>query len=83
MKPEPHTLIINRSESKCGNCGRPANPHETHHISVPSYQPSTSPGCGQRWVLARSDYIGYDKTFASIRPDLTWVSFDPAVGAWT
>jgi len=62
----PFTLIINRSDSRCGNCGKSANPAEAKHDTVIGYNPG--PGCGQRWVLVDTDYLGLDPT--RTRPDL-------------
>ena len=69
----PHTLIINRTDSRCGNCGLSADPDETHHNRVLGYNPG--PGCGQRFVLLDSDYRGDGTPEAAqkMRPDLEWV----------
>lgn len=75
MKNMPHTLIINRSDSRCGNCGRNANPNDLHHDEVNDWG-RISEGCHQRYVLLASDYYGpewfYDRLKA-MRPDLAWV----------
>lgn len=69
-----HTLIINLSDSKCGNCRKGADPHELTHETVLSYGVQGK-GCGVRWVLLASDYSGDMIKEASqrMRPDLEWV----------
>ena len=69
----PHTLIINRSDSRCGNCGRSADPKEPTHEKVLGYSPGE--GCHQRFVLMDSDYmgIGMREACERLRSDLTWV----------
>lgn len=67
-----HTLIINRSDSKCGNCGMGADPKETTHDTILGYGPFTV-GCGERFVLVRSDYTGMQAACERMRPDLAWV----------
>ena len=70
----PHLLIINRSDSKCGNCGKPADPHESHHDTVRYWQDETE-GCHQRFVLVTSHYVGarIKEAVTAMRPDLAWV----------
>ncbi len=67
-----HALIINLSDSKCGNCGKNANLHDKTHDWTYGYQPG--PGCGVRWVFMTSDYAGQDIKNACLRlrPDLVW-----------
>ncbi len=54
-------LIINRSESRCGNCGLGASPHENGHLTILGYQDNGSPGCGEEWDSVESDYINMGK----------------------
>jgi hypothetical protein len=72
-----HLLIVNPSNSRCGNCGKGALPTESKHDTVLGYFPighDPGPGCGVRWVFIDSDYrprsYAFDDTF---RPDLVRV----------
>ena len=67
----PYTLVINRTASKCGHCGRNAIPDEDQHLSSPGYERDRPPGCGVRWVLVDTDYAGMEDSVAAMRPDLT------------
>lgn len=71
-----HTLFINVCESRCGNCGKGANPATTHHFEVLCYGDSNgSDGCGIEWMYLSTDYIGASLVGAAkrMRPDLIWV----------
>lgn len=70
----PHLLIVNRSDSKCGNCGQPADLNEVHHDTVNRWG-EISEGCHTRFVLVTSHYVGpgIKERIAQLRPDLTWV----------
>lgn len=54
-------LIINRSDSRCGNCGKGASPHENAHLTILGYAEHNSPGCGEEWDSVESDYINMGK----------------------
>ncbi len=67
-----HTLIINRVDSKCGGCGRSADPKELTHEHVLGYNPG--PGCRERFVLMTSEYgPNMREACERLRPDLAWV----------
>lgn len=76
------TLIVNRSESRCGDCGRGADPHELSHDTVLGYGGPYGPGCGVVWDSVASDYVGMhmQEITANMRPDLTWVGDDFVYG---
>lgn len=67
-------LIINRSDSRCGGCGKSADPHEDAHYRVLGYRPGE--GCGETFTSVSSDYFGMDEAIKSFRPDLPFVGFD-------
>lgn len=50
-------IIINRSESRCGNCGESASMEETGHYTILGYKNNGSPGCGEKWDSVSSDYL--------------------------
>lgn len=75
-------LYINKSDSRCGECGRPAKPTEDTHewagniwlMEGPSFE--TKQGCGVRWTHLSSDYLDYDHLWdqvRALRPDLEFV----------
>lgn len=65
------TLIINRTDSRCGNCGKPVLMQASRHRDVSGWTPKPGGGCGARFVDTASDYpiIGPDELRAA-RPDL-------------
>jgi len=65
------TLIINRSDSRCGGCGASASPYEDAHVSRLGYTPGK--GCGEPWDSVSSDYFGMDDSIKAMRPDLPWI----------
>jgi len=73
----PFTLVINRTSSYCGNCGRGADPREKTHEKVIGYFPKDhlpEPGCHTRWVLVTSEYgPEMEGPTLKMRPDLVWV----------
>lgn len=77
MFTRPKTLIINRSDSQCGDCGRSADPNETAHTTLLGYGPDNGkPGCGSKWEKVTSDYGDFAGLYDSIkkmRPDLKFV----------
>lgn len=54
----PETVIINRWESSCNNCGKGVDPHTRKHDEVIGYSMLSEPGCGIEFKYAASDYIG-------------------------
>lgn len=66
------TLVINADDSRCGNCGRAADPRETRHFSVLGWNPDV--GCGHLFTAIGSEYstpIVVDGA-KRLRPDLPW-----------
>lgn len=72
--PGPPVLIIDRSASKCGACGRDANPHDEIHRDVIGYNPVPNGGCHVRWTQVSTFYTGAEQEAAvrEMRPDLEW-----------
>lgn len=72
-------LIVGPTSSKCGNCGKGANPRETTHDTVLGYFAQgfdPGPGCGVEWSLLTSDYMNFEGLFEAtkkLRPDLRWI----------
>lgn len=58
-------LIINRSESRCGNCGKPAFMEETGHNTIAGYKENGQPGCGETWDSVSSDYLNIPAMLAA------------------
>lgn len=54
-------LILNRSDSRCGNCNKSADPNEQGHFTILGYKDNGSPGCGELWDSVESDYINMGK----------------------
>lgn len=54
-------LIINRTDSRCGQCNESASPHENGHFTILGYTHNGSPGCGELWDSVESDYINMGK----------------------
>ncbi|QIQ63022.1 hypothetical protein SEA_MOAB_161 [Streptomyces phage Moab] len=50
-------IIINRSESRCGNCGKGAFMEEQGHYTIAGYKDNGMPGCGEEWDSVSSDYL--------------------------
>lgn len=85
---QAHTLIINLSDSRCGNCGGGASPEQRiHDVDYPGYGGrGTKPGCGTEFRYVASDYIGLggfygrdittEELYAEDYPDLGWNGFD-------
>lgn len=69
-------LIINRTDSKCDECGRSCDPHEKSHETNLGWNDEirAQPGCGTTYTQVSSDYMGMDETVQRMRPDLEWVS---------
>jgi hypothetical protein len=79
-------IVIGRSSSSCGACGRDANPHDKSHDVVVGYfaanLPEDSPeriGCHTEFEYVTSDYSGEDQKQAcmEMRPDLEWIDMYP------
>lgn len=68
------TLYINKSDSRCGACGKSADPYEESHISGDWYNDKRLMGCGVIFTSVASDYthIG-PEDISAMRPDLPWV----------
>jgi hypothetical protein len=69
------TLIINRNDSICGNCGKGANWSETHHNSQLGWGNHPKNGCDIKWKYLSTDYV--DEEFIEhvkrMRPDLEFI----------
>lgn len=73
-----HTLIINRNDSKCGNCGRDCDFNEKRHDTLLGYDDDNGkPGCRYLWKYVASDYTGMDERLKKMRPDLELMSTRP------
>lgn len=67
------TLYVNRMDSKCGNCGRGADPHAECHDEVLCYAPIKPEGCHVRWRYVSTHYSdegGLHQRISEMRPDL-------------
>jgi len=85
---QKHTLIINRSNSRCGNCNRGASTEQRIHDTIYEYSPDTGAvGCGTEFRYVASDYFGLgsfwggefettEELYAHMYPDLEWNGFD-------
>jgi hypothetical protein len=58
-------IIINRSDSRCGNCGKPAFMEENGHYTIAGYKDNGKPGCGESWDSVGSDYLDIPEMVAS------------------
>lgn len=69
------TLFINRSDSRCGDCRRPADLSAKAHDEVIGYVPG--PGCGATFTSVSSDYsgMGIEDAAKAARPDLPFLPF--------
>jgi hypothetical protein len=77
---QKHMLFVNLSDSRCGNCGRGADPYEKSHTTLLGYGVKAGEtGCGIEWQYIASDYVGChaDEWAARERPDLEWVQMWP------
>jgi len=65
------TLFINRSSSRCGKCGRNADPNEKAH----RMGRMEGEGCGAKFTSVSSHYFGegIKQATRAMRPDLPWV----------
>ena len=72
------TLLVDRTSSTCGGCGKPTLPSALTHASVSGYDPKPGGGCGARFVAIRSANRSVtEEHLRSMRPDLP---VDPARG---
>lgn len=79
------TVIINPSQSICGNCGHYANPSEIGHftrypgyVSLDKIDKIPRYGCGILWKYVSSDYIGLNlrERYERQYPNLEWNGWD-------
>lgn len=63
------TLLINISSSRCGACGKNADPNEDAHLN----ENMAGEGCGAVYTGLASDYYGFEDRLKAMRPDLPWV----------
>lgn len=77
---KPRILIVDRFSSKCGVCGKGANPDEKTHETVLGYAPPEmlGEGCGAEWTHIEADcvYPGIEKRLAEMRPDLIVIGME-------
>jgi hypothetical protein len=73
-------LIINRSNSKCGACGKGASPHDTRHDDIVDWTPVPGGGCGIEWRYVTSAYTNSEEWCREMRPDLEWFDRWPGLG---
>lgn len=68
-------LIINRSNSKCGSCHRPADYGEKCHQAPMGWQQET--GCGVEYTHVTTAYAGggIEERVQQLRPDLEWIDW--------
>ena len=69
-------LIVNKSDSFCGNCGQSADPSEGAHETVfgLGLREQVGRGCGVVWKRVGSEYRGggIENSVREMRPDLEW-----------
>jgi hypothetical protein len=72
---EDATLIVSSSSSKCGTCGRGADPNEETHKTVLGWGADLGEGCGVHFTHITSGYVGPDVETATraLRPDLIYI----------
>jgi len=68
------TVVINRFDSYCNNCGIDCSFFEKTHDTNLGYSKDIrdTPGCGIEWKFVASDYIGLEVD--KCRPDLEYIS---------
>lgn len=72
------TLYINKSESRCGGCGKGADPYEESHITLVGWAAVNDKmkGCGADYTDVSSDYRyfpGLAEAIQAMRPDLPYI----------
>jgi len=71
---EKHTLIINRSDSKCGNCNRGAATDQQMHDRELGYGVvGIGKPCGVEFKYVSTSYYGLEERVKSMRPDLEFI----------
>jgi hypothetical protein len=73
------TLIVNDDHSRCGSCGRSADPREATHLTV-MWGDGPSDGCGAKFVSVSSDKRitpRLREAIVSFRPDLPFAGDAP------
>lgn len=66
------TLFINRSDSRCGECGKNADPNESSHAMLVM----RGEGCGAVFDAVSTHYWDFEGLYASVRamrPDLPFI----------
>jgi hypothetical protein len=63
---EVATLHIGRTSSRCGACGKNADPTEAAHVM----ETMVGPGCGAVFVAVAASYSGSEDDVQAMRPDL-------------
>lgn len=63
------TIIVNRSESYCSECGKTALYDEKCHETPCGYD--RHEGCGAEWLDLATNYFGMD--VSGCRPDLPYI----------
>lgn len=76
----PHlheAVVIDNFHSRCGACGRGADPMEPTHATVVGSERTA--GCGVRWTKITSSYFGTreQEVAQRLRPDLQWIDLRP------
>lgn len=74
----PKTLVVDRFSSRCGDCGKSANPFsETHDVILGYGSDNGSPGCDVRWENVTSDYVSPNvkQEVTNLRPDLRYIGW--------
>lgn len=69
-------LIIGRTTSWCGYCGRDADPTEKGHYTLLGFgQQNGEPGCQVVWTMVTPDGYGagIEEAVRAMRPDLTFL----------
>lgn len=72
------TLIVSRSSSRCGHCGRQTMPDWQTHDAVSGYYSKNKPGCGLEFTAITSDSpldAYWFSALSSMRPDLPIVDY--------
>lgn len=74
-------LVVGSWMSRCGRCGRDADPHESGHYTLLGYGTDNGkPGCMAKWDTITSEYSGEQAKAATkaVRPDLPYVEYEEA-----
>jgi hypothetical protein len=65
------TLLVDRTSSTCGGCGKPTLPSALTHANVSGYDPKPGGGCGARFTAIRSvSRVVDEEDLRRLRPDL-------------